>query len=308
MTNVLYAGVDGGGTKTTVVLVDASGTERARITSSTSNVAVIGHDHAGKVLRSSMEAAREQAGNGARIAGAWLGLSGSDRPEDQRRLRPFVDDLAPTIRMTNDAELILGALPDSIGVAIVSGTGSIAFGRNAAGERVRSGGWGQIIGDEGSGYDLARRMLEAFAREVDGRGPVTSLTARLSEHLSLSEPHQLIAYVYGPGTSKGDIAGLSNIVVEEAERGDLVAVEIVTESAGQLAETAAAAARALQFKERLPLALTGGLLVHVDRFRAVVIESLGQEWREIESYFVTDPALTAAQSLARSSSPEAMHS
>lgn len=308
MTTVLYAGVDGGGTKTTVVLVDASGIERARITRSTSNVAVVGHDAAGKVLRSAMEAARALADDGATITGAWFGLSGSDRPEDQRRLRPYIEDLVPDIRMTNDAELILGALPGAVGVAIVSGTGSIAVGRNVAGERARSGGWGQIIGDEGSGYDLARRMFDAFAREVDGRGPATSLTARLREYLSLTEPHQLIAYVYRPETSKADIAGLSNIVIKEADRGDPVAVEIVTASATQLAETAAAAARALQFTERLPLALTGGLLVNIERFRGVVLEALGEEWPEIDCQIVTDPALTAAQSLARSSTPEAIHS
>ena len=308
MTTDLYAGIDGGGTKTTVVLVDASGTERARVTSSTSNVAVIGHEAAGRVLRLAIEAATGLAHDDARIAGAWFGLSGGDQLADQARLRPFVDALVPEITMTNDAELILGALPGSIGVAIVSGTGSIAFGRNAAGDRVRSGGWGQIIGDEGSGYDLAQRMFDAFAREVDGRGPATSLTVRLREHLSLAAPHQLIAYVYRPETSKGDLAALSHIVVDEAERGDPVAMKIITESAGQLAETAAAAAHKLRFHQRLPLALTGGLLVNVEQFRTVVLGILSQEWPDIDCHIVNDPALTAARSLARSCPREATKS
>ena len=305
MTRVVFVGVDGGGTKTTVILVDEAGVECARVEAATSNAAVAGHDAAGAVLRAAIEKARRQVGGDVTIAAAWFGLSGGDRPEDHIRLRPFVEDLAPAIRMTNDAELILGALPDSVGLALVSGTGSIAFGRNTAGERVRSGGWGQIIGDEGSGYDLARRMFDAFAREVDGRGPATSLTTRLIEYLSLAEPHQLIAWVYRPDTSKGDIAGLSHIVVEEVQAGDAVAIEIVSASARQLAETAAAAARRLHFERRLPLALTGGLLVNVDRFREVVIEALGREWPEIDCQIVTDPALTAAQSLARSFASEA---
>lgn len=308
MTAALFAGIDGGGTRTVIVLVDETGAERARIQGTTSNAAIIGHEAAGKVLRSALEAAMRHVGDGESIAEAWFGLSGSDRPEDYARLRPFVDDLAPAIRMTNDAELVLGALPRSVGIAIVSGTGSIAVGRNARGDRVRSGGWGQLIGDEGSGYDIARRMLESFARDVDGRGPATSLTARLADHLALNEPHQLIGFVYRPETSKGDIAKLSRLVVAEAARGDQVALDILTTSAGELAETAAAAARRLGFEGRLPVALTGGLLVNVDRFRGVVIEALGREWPEIDCHIVTDPALAAGQSLARSSASEAVPS
>lgn len=308
MTRLLYAGIDGGGTKTTVVLVDEAGAERSRVQSTTSNAAVIGHDAAGEVLRTVVTDARSQVGGQAKIAAAWFGLSGGDRPEDHLLLRPFVMDLAPVIRMTNDAELILGALPDAFGLAVVAGTGSIAFGRNADGERVRAGGWGQIIGDEGSGYDLARRMFQAFAHAVDGRGSATSLTDRLSEHLDLANPHQLISFVYGPGTSKGDFAGLSRLVVEAAEAGDWVANEIIVASAGQLADTAAAAARRLRFERRLPLALTGGLLVNVERFRECVIEALTKEWPDIESRIVTDPALTAALSLARSMNLEATNS
>ncbi len=306
MKGVFFAGVDGGGTKTTVVLVDAMGVERSRVRTTTSNAAMIGHEAAGHVLKAAIERAWEQAGGKHVLAAAWLGLSGGDRPEDHVQLRPYIDDLAPAIRMTNDAELILGALPGSIGVAIVSGTGSIAFGRNAEGERVRSGGWGQVIGDEGCGYDLARRMFDAFAREVDGRGPATTLTPRLAEHLSLAEPHQLIAWVYRPGTSKGDIAGLSRIVLDEAAAGDPVATAIVAESARQLAETAAAAGRRLGFEHKLPLALTGGLLINDAPFRDIVVNHLREDWPLIDWRIVSDPALAAAQSLARSYASEAI--
>lgn len=308
MTEVMYAGIDGGGTKTVVVLVDEAGIERTRVQTTTSNAAVAGHDAAGRVLREAFGTAVGQIREPVTIAGAWFGLSGSDRPEDHARLRPYLHDLASSIRLTNDAELILGALPDSVGVAIVSGTGSIAFGRNADGDRVRSGGWGQVIGDEGSGYDLSRRMFEAFAREADGRGPATTLTGRLIAHLSLAEPHQLIAFVYDPGTTKGDIARLSHLVVEEAGRGDAVALDILTTSADQLAETAAAAAHRLGFTHRLPLALTGGLLLHVERFREVVIEALHRDWPELDSRIVTDPALAAARSLVPSFTSEAIPS
>jgi len=304
MTLSVFAGIDGGGTKTVVVLVDESGAELNRVQTSTSNAAIVGHDAAGEVLRSALIDALNGAGVESPISAAWFGLSGSDRPKDHRHLNPHLYDLATEIRMTNDAELILGALPDSVGVAIVSGTGSVAVGRNAQGARARSGGWGQIIGDEGSGYDFARRMFDAYSREVDGRGPGTTLTSRLMSHLSLTEPHQLIAYVYKSDTTKADLAKLAVIVVEEADVGDAVALDIIAASARELANTASAVARRLGFEMTLPLALTGGILVHVDRFREQVLDGLRSNWPALESRIVLDPALAAAQALAIASTSQ----
>lgn len=300
MTVDIYAGIDGGGTKTAVVIVDAEGNELSRHQTATSNAAVVGHDQAGSTLRQGLLAAIDQAGADLELQGAWFGLSGSDRPEDQARLLPFVNDLAKVVRMSNDAELVLGALDESVGIAVVSGTGSIAYGRNAEGDRARSGGWGQIIGDEGSGYDLARGMLDAYAREIDGRGPATSCTSRLMAHLNLKEPFQIISWVYASGTSKGDIAALSAIVVEEANAGDEVAQRIIRESARELAVTVGAAARRLGFAGSLPVALTGGMLVHIDAFRESMLAGLREHWPDLDVRMVSDPALTAAQSLARS--------
>jgi N-acetylglucosamine kinase-like BadF-type ATPase len=300
MTRAIYAGIDGGGTKTAFVIVDEEGHPVVRHQATTSNAAVVGHDRAGATLRDGLQAAIAQAGADAELHGAWFGLSGSDRPEDQAKLLPYVEDLTPAVRMSNDAELVLGALDGSVGIAVVSGTGSIAYGRNASGERARSGGWGQIIGDEGSGYDIARRLLDSYAREIDGRGPASSCTSRLMSHLDLREPFQIISWVYAGGTSKGDIAALSSLVVEEAAAGDGVARQIILESARELAVTVGAAARRLGFAGSLPVALTGGMLLHIDSFRESMLDRLREEWPQLDVQLVSDPALTAAQSLARS--------
>lgn len=300
MTAAIFAGIDGGGTKTAFVIVDAEGNQLARHQATTSNAAVVGHDRAGSILREGLLTVIEKARSDLELRGAWFGLSGSDRPDDQARLLPHVEDLSPVVRMSNDAELVLGALDDSVGIAVVSGTGSIAYGRNANGDRARSGGWGQIIGDEGSGYDIARRMLDCYAREIDGRGPSTSCTSRLMSHLRLQEPFQIISWVYASGTSKGDIAALSGIVVEEAAAGDEIARRIIRESARELAVTVGAAARRLGFTGFLPIALTGGMLLHNESFRDSMIDLLREEWPRLDIQLVSDPALTAAQSLARS--------
>ncbi len=299
MSSPLFAGVDGGGTKTAIVVVDAEGNEVARSSTTTSNAAVIGHDRAAATLRDLIESTAASAGATLPFQAVWCGLSGSDRPEDQRRLRPHIEDLAVDLQMTNDAELAIGGLPDRVGVAMVSGTGSIAFGCNAEGQRARAGGWGHIFSDEGSGYDLARKALKAFAAETDGFGKPTSLTPRLMEYWEITDPFSIINRVYDPATTKGDIAALSRLVVEEADKGDEVAREIITTSATDLARFGRAVATRLGLGPKLALALVGGTLTNVASFREHVIDDLSRDWDISSVELVTDPALTAARSLAQ---------
>jgi N-acetylglucosamine kinase-like BadF-type ATPase len=296
----LYVGIDGGGTKTTLVVVDDSGAEIARSRTGTSNAAVIGHDAAAATLTTALTELADQCRMRPPFAAAWFGLSGSDRPGDHRRLLPALEPLAASITMTNDAALVLGGLPDGIGVAMVAGTGSIAFGRNRAGERARAGGWGHVFSDEGGGYDLTSRMLRAFAAEVDGRGPTTSLTQRLVDHFGLGEPHEIIAHVYDRAMTKGTLASLSTLVIEEAAKGDTVADDILGRAASALAALGVAAAHKLDLLDRLPLALTGGLLLHNPAYRARLLASLSAQATITTVELVHDPALTAARALAQS--------
>lgn len=298
MTGPLFAAVDGGGTKTAIVVVDREGNEVARATAGTSNAAVVGHERAGSTLHNLITSAAASGGAVLPIQSLWCGLSGSDRPEDHRRLRPQIEDLAVDLRMTNDAELAMGGLPHEIGVAMVSGTGSVAFGRNADGAKARAGGWGHIFGDEGSGYDMAKQALRAFTAEVDGYGEVTSLTGRLMAHWNLTDPFTIINRVYDPATTKADIAALSRLVVEEAERGDNVARGIISRSAADLARFGKAVAHRLGLGPDLSLALVGGMLNHVTPFREQVIAEFADEWTLASVELVSDPALTAARHLA----------
>lgn len=298
----LYVGIDGGGTKTVLVVVDHTGAEVARLRTGTSNAAVIGHDVAAATLSHGLADVAHQCAVQPPFAAAWFGLSGSDRREDHRRLLPTLEPLATSITMTNDAELVLSGLPDGVGVAIVAGTGSIAFGRNRRGARARAGGWGHVFSDEGSGYDLATRMLRAFAAEADGRGPATTLAKRLVDHFGLHEPHQIIACVYDRTMTKGELASLSTLVMEEAEKGDAVASAILDSAASSLAELGLAAARSLGLLEELPLVLTGGLLLHDAGYRRRVLHRIRDQAVVDTVELVDDPALTAARALAASHS------
>jgi N-acetylglucosamine kinase-like BadF-type ATPase len=296
--NPLFAGVDGGGTKTAIVVVDADGNVIAQDTTTTSNSAVIGHERAASTLRQLIESTVAGAGAQLPLTSLWCGLSGSDRPEDHRQLRPRLEDLAETLQMTNDAELAIGGLPDRVGVALVSGTGSIAYGRNAAGTRARAGGWGHIFSDEGSGYDVARQALRAFSAETDGYGPLTSITRRFMEYWELQDPFTIINRVYDPNTTKGDIARLSRIVVDEAAKRDEVSCQIISRTAEDLARIAKAVATRLELGPELSLAMVGGMLINVEPFRIQVVDHLAKDWTIAHVELVHDPALTAARSLA----------
>ena len=293
-----FAGIDGGGTKTAIVIVDENGNEITRDTTTTSNSAVVGHARAIETLRALITNTTEKSGIALPLTGIWAGLSGSDRPEDHVRLVPGLEDLTEDLRLTNDAELAMGALPNRVGVALVSGTGSIALGCNAAGQRHRTSGWGHVFGDFGSGYDVARKALYHFSANIDGYGPATSLVQRLTDYWNLPEPYSIINRVYDPATTKGDIAKLSRIVVEEAAKGDEVSQQILRDVAADLATYADAVARKLGFEGTIDLAMIGGMLTHVDVFRQHVLDNLGEKWQIGSVELVTDPALTGARSIA----------
>lgn len=298
MTGPLFAGIDGGATKTAIVVVDVNGEVIARAQTTTSNAAVIGHERAAETLHRLLQDAAQAASATLPFAGAWFGLSGADRPEDHALLRPRLQELATDLRMTNDAEMALGALPGGTGIVIVAGTGSICFGQNELGEHTRAGGWGHIFSDEGSGYGLAVAALRAFAAQHDGRGPETSLASRLMERWEIDDPFSIINRIYDPATSKSDIARMSRIVVDEAANGDEVARDILDQGAVDLASFGAAVARRLDLGPELNIACVGGLLLHVEPYRERVLHYLREHWIVPDVTLVDEPAIAAAQALA----------
>ena len=289
-----YLGVDGGGTKTLAVIVDAAGVERGRGLAGCANVKVTGLDAALNEVDAAIQAASAAAGCRAPFAAAWLGLSGVDAPPDQALLLPHLGALAKVVRLTNDAALLLGALSDGVGVALIAGTGSIALGRNAAGMQARAGGWGHLVGDEGSGYDMGRRALQAALRAADGRGPSTQLLDDILAAWALDDAAEIIGRVYPPG-DKAEIARLSRLVFAATKAGDRVADRIVRRGAAELAQAALAVGKALGFGAgSLPLALGGGLLLHEARLRDEALRLMRRTQMVEPVALVAEPALSVA--------------
>jgi glucosamine kinase len=290
-----FLGVDGGATKTLAVIVDAEGRELGRGAAGSGNQAAVGLERAVASIRDAVDAAGRQAGANAPFQAAWIGLAGVDRPNDRDRLLPHLNTLAALVRLTNDAELALTGLDGAVGVAVIAGTGSIAVGRDATGRMARSGGWGHIMGDEGSGYELGRLALKAAVRAADGRGPQTALLPAIMAEWRLARPDAMIDRVYPEG-DKGLIARLSALVFAAARAGDAIARGIVHDAAGELALTALAVGTMLEFPDRrLPLALAGGLLLHEADYRAMMLRRIRRRRPVGQIALVAEPALSAAR-------------
>lgn len=269
-----YIAIDGGGTKTVCLLGDGEGRILALCRGESGNVKSRPWPEVLDTLRSLIREALALSGTTAgSLGGIYLGLAGSDRPEDRRRIAeglrtPELADVPLTVN--NDAVTALAAGTwGRRGIALISGTGSIAYGFDpATGALVRVGGWGYLLGDEGSGFDLGRRALTAVMRAYDGRGEPTRLTALALAHWGLTEPGQLINAVYEQPNVRSAIADSSRLVVQAAAEGDPVAERLLTDAALALAELARTAAAEMAKQaatpaddapEPMPLVLSGGL-------------------------------------------------
>jgi len=258
-------GIDVGGTKTVCLLANEDGKILAEAREGGANLQGAGELALEKVLHNVMESAL--AGQQTMPSAICLGIAGVDRADDQNVVRGIMDRIGykATILIVNDALIALQAgIGDAPGIVIVSGTGSIAYGRNARGEAARAGGWGHVLGDEGSGYWIGRLALRGVVRHADGRGHETSLTPRLLGHFGLSGATELIHKVYHDDLAPSAIAALAHYVQQAHDDGDLVAAAILDHGAEELVSAAAAVMKRLEMDgENFSFVLAGGM------FRAV---------------------------------------
>jgi N-acetylglucosamine kinase-like BadF-type ATPase len=291
-------GIDVGGTKTVCLFASEDGTVVAEAREAGANLQGVGELALEKVLHSVMEAAL--AGQGVMPSAICLGIAGVDRAEDQRVVRGIMDRIGykATILIVNDALIALQAgIGDASGIVIVSGTGSIAYGRNDRGEAARAGGWGYVLGDEGSGYWIGRLALRAVVRHADGRGRDTSLTPRLLGHFGLGGARELIHKVYHEALAPSDIGALARYVQQARDDGDLVAAGILDHAAEELVTAAAAVMRRLEMEdENFSFVLAGGMfhaLPWLCNQLKFLLPSLAAHSRTIR--LDKDPALGAVQ-------------
>ncbi|MBC8462358.1 MAG: ATPase [Deltaproteobacteria bacterium] len=197
-----------------------------------------------------------------------LGMAGLGRPADREIIQRICHQLGfpRNIVLTHDAHIALvGSALKALGVIIIAGIGSIIYGINESGAEYRTGGWGYILDDEGSGYDIARRALQAVVRAHDGRGPTTLLKDSILGQLNFSQPEQLVQWVHA--ASRTDIATLAPIVFATAAERDATAEAIIAYAVDELTLGAQIVLDKLYLRNTTcDIVLSGGLFEHHPSF------------------------------------------
>lgn len=299
-------GIDGGGSKTAALLADTDGRVLGRGVAGASNYQAIGLEPAcaqiSQAIRAAFADARLELAAPAAIC---LGLAGAGRPDDQALFRGWAAQQWPgaQIAITSDIELVLAAgTPHGWGLALICGTGSIAFARSSAGRIARAGGWGYLLGDEGSSYAIGLATLRAVARAADGRGPATALTPAILAHWQLQAPYELIRHAYRAERSNAEIAALAEIAERLAAQGDPAARQIIDDACRELALALHAAATQIgsDLREPQACALAGGLIVHRPALARGVANSAAVLGLRLDPLTpVEDPAIGALRIAAR---------
>lgn len=258
-----FLGVDGGASKTAALVTDESGDARGRGLAGGSNHLRVGIEEATRNIERAVNIALVEAGLAMReIAYAYCGIAGADHPVHRQKVIDSLKIFFPNGNFTVDTDArvaLTGAVGFDAGIVIIAGTGSVAFGRNNGGAEARAGGWGPTLGDEGSGYAIARAGLSAIVRAHDGRGEKTLMTSLLCDEYGMCDPDELPRFVYAATTHADDIARYGKLVIEAGGAGDPVAKAILDDSGRELGDCVLAVARRLRMTaEAFPVAYVGG--------------------------------------------------
>jgi glucosamine kinase len=257
-------GIDGGGTRTTIGFADVEGRELGRHVGGAGLVDPRRPEETVGRLVALVGDGVRALGLGERAAALCAGLAGvgptSIREAVERQLSSA--GIAGKALVISDGEAaLMGAFGGGAGILVVSGTGSVAFGRGENGRVERCGGWGMVVGDEGSGYELARAALRAVLHSVDGRAVETRLLSILQDALGAASPDDIPALV--GRAEKAAVAALAPLVLRAAEDGDALARELLAEAALDLAAHTDALANRLGPWSRPPdVVLHGGVATH----------------------------------------------
>jgi N-acetylglucosamine kinase-like BadF-type ATPase len=280
MSSNYFLGFDGGGTTLRGCLIDESGEVLAVSSHPPASfpklkekigepVAALAHElqaHAGLPI--------------GPVKAAGFCSTGVGRPAEreivQRALRE--KNIADTIIAESDFMAAhAGAFGGGPGIIVNAGTGVFGFGRTASGENIRVGGWGYLLGDEGSGFAMAQAALIAALKDWDGRGPKTALRSIFEKHFNVPSIELSITAIYHPDFDRGKFAELAPLVFEAADNGDAVAQEIVRHNGRELGHLVRAAAHRDQWNFPIPLALIGNLFRRSDLLLPAFWEVLNVE-------------------------------
>lgn len=267
---MFIAGIDGGGTHTRIELRDMENRMIRRGEFGPFNLNSIGES----AFRALLREVFAWCGGMEACARLCVGAAGISNPRVRQILAGELEQSGFTgkWKLCGDQEIALRGAMDGPGVVVIAGTGSICFGKNAAGETARSGGFGHLIDDGGSGYALGRDVISCAVRCSDGRISHSGILQAVCDRLN-GGVEAIVPFVYAPETDKSAIAQFAAIALEQARQGDHEAWCILRQEAGELARMVAAVQEKLDMP-KCRIALLGGLITSENPYRQAAAERL----------------------------------
>ena len=283
---ILLAGVDGGATKTVAVVGGLDGTLLGSARAPSSNYHNVGVKKAVKAIRTSVGVACRRAGASTEdLETVVIGLAAMDSPRDfliGRKVANLTGLGRRRIVKHDSVIAVYGATLGEPGIVVNAGTGSFAAGIDAHGRVIRAGGWGNIIDDEGSAYDIGKLGIRASLRALDGRGKKTAIAKMLLSKFKVRTLENLVHEVHQNPMNVEDISAISKLVAQAAIRGDRAARSIFEHEGRVLASLASAIAQRLDMAESKPnVYCTGGVF----KTGATVLDPFRRELRRSISRF-----------------------
>ena len=274
-----FLGIEGGATRSTLVLADACQNPVVELQGGPANIRLLSDRALVMLLRGFARLLPE-----CRLSGVAIGLAGARTAVDLGRIRHAAGRVWPGVPTyaTNDLETALSAAPAVAGavarVLVLSGTGSCCFGRNRRDVAARVGGRGHVVGDRGSACDISQRALKAVMAEYDHSGCWPRLGEKILRALLLNDPEDLIPW--SMDAQKTEIASLAVCVFESAAARDPLARSLLAEAAQALSDDADACAHRLARRsERVQFVFNGGVLLKNRSFAQDVIKRVRRLWR-----------------------------
>lgn len=269
-----FLGLDGGGTKTTVLVGDENGNVLHKTVGNTINYCAVGMQQARDNMKAMLNAVANETGI-THFAGVCIGMSALFGRASEEETAAFCDGIfsSDKIIMDSDLYIALAATGEKGAAAVgICGTGSMTCGRTEDGQIITKGGYGYLLGDEGSGFRIAQEGLFEAVRAAEQSGEKTTLLQAALDFWGVKTAPQLIDVFYDPPMERNQIAKFAPCVIKEAENGDATAMQVVRRQASLFADTAKALLRELP--QGIPFYVYGGIFEHNELFRTLFGEYL----------------------------------
>ncbi len=293
-------GIDGGGSNLRVVITQDDLTVIAQSSGETVNPSVVGRDRSKQRIRSAVKSVLANANMSPDdLTGIGIGIAGASVVHSETWLTEVASFIAPNIPATfsSDVEIALvGALGERQGVLILSGTGSAAYGVNRAGASLQVGGWGYLIGDEGSSYWIGERALQTIAHISDGRmSSSPEFVGDVLKALDLQAEADILRWLYQSAQPRNrEIAALAPLVLSHATSGVYPAIQIVEQATEALALLGYTVMTRLEISDR-KIAFAGGILENDNVLSRQLCANLGLSDRPVALYPPVIGAVLLAQ-------------